>query len=158
MMDAKRGRETALGLFKANYNCSQSTLAGALDSFGKGYGSRLDLAVGFQSGIAQTGRLCGCLSGIIMAAGLIVPRRQLGLQGWKQKVSDVSKEIIGLFEEEFGHFDCSGLAGCDMSDAANRARFLIEEGGRQRVCEPMVARSVELAAALLDLHRARRWK
>lgn len=144
-----KGSSVAVKCFQAGYNCSQSTLAGVLAEFGRGYESRMDLAVGFQSGIAQTGKMCGCLSGIIMATGLIVPRKKLGLAAWKQKVSDISREMMDLFIDEFGSLNCSEIAGCDMSDEVARRHFLIELQGRQRICEPMVGKSVEIAAKLL---------
>lgn len=147
-----KGTSIAVKCFQAGYNCSQSTLAGVLAEFGQGYKSRMDLAVGFQSGIAQTGKMCGCLSGIIMATGLIVPRKKLDLAAWKQKVSDVSREMMELFIDEFGSLNCSEIAGCDMSDEATRKHFLIESQGRQRICEPMVGKSVDIAVALLRKH------
>jgi C_GCAxxG_C_C family probable redox protein len=109
----------------------------------------MDLAVGFQAGIAQTGKMCGCLSGIIMATGLIIPREELGLVAWKQEVSDVSREIMSLFIKEFGSLNCSDIAGCDMGDEVNRKHFLIELQGRQRICEPIVGKSVDIAIAFL---------
>lgn len=145
-----KGSTVATESFRAGYNCSQSTLAGLLAGCGKRYASRMDLAVGFQAGIAQTGKMCGCMSGIIMALGLIIPREELGLVAWKQKVSDVSREIMSLFIKEYGSLDCSDIAGCDMSIEVNRKRFLIEQRGRQMICEPIVGGSVDMAICFLN--------
>lgn len=152
-----KGPKIAQELFRSNYNCAQSTLAGVLAGFSRGYRSRMELACGFQAGIAQTGKMCGCLSGIIMAFGVIVPRKELSMADWKQLVSDISKAMISSFESEFGSIDCSMLTGYDMSNALNRKRFLIELGGRSTVCEPMVTRSVEIAIELLKEYKLRDW-
>jgi C_GCAxxG_C_C family probable redox protein len=136
--------------FKANYNCSQSTLCGVLNGRGKGYRSKIKLACGFGAGIAQTGRTCGCISGVIMAIGDSVPDKGLSLTEWKQKVADISSEFISRFNTQFGAVECSELTKCDMADPIVRKGFLVEEDGRSRICLPMVGKATKIALVLLD--------
>lgn len=135
-------------LFLANYNCAQSTLAGILSARGRAYEDRIRLAGAFGAGIAQTGGLCGALTGAFMAFGLLIPMKG-DIGAWKAEVASVSKEFMARYKSQFGETTCSRLAGCDMTSESNRKLFH-DEGGRDRICTPMVKRSVEMALSLLE--------
>lgn len=146
-----KGPELAGELFNANYNCAQSTLAGILSAKGMSYEDRIRLAGAFGAGIAQTGGMCGALTGALMAFGLLI-RPGEDIAAWKAEVAGVSREHIRNFECRYGDTSCSALAGCDMSDASSRQSFH-DDGGRERVCAPMVKGSVEMALGLLKGRR-----
>lgn len=144
---AVKGPELARELFLANYNCAQATLGGVLCGMGRSYKERIKSAGAFGAGIAQQGLTCGAVTGALMAFGLLIP--QTGSIGaWKQEVADISKEFIKAFEDKFGKLDCNCLAGCDMTDAAVRKTFH-DEGGRDRICTPMVEWGAGKAIELL---------
>jgi len=143
-----RGSKLAEELFLANYNCAQSTLAGILSAKGRAYADKMLLAGAFGGGIAQTGGLCGALTGAFMAFGLLIPMKE-DIGAWKAEVASVSKEFMARFIAQFGDTACSKLAGCDMTLESNRKVFH-DEGGRDRICTPMVKRSVEMALLLIE--------
>jgi C_GCAxxG_C_C family probable redox protein len=147
----KKGPELSHELFMANYNCAQSTLAGILSSKNREYGSRMKLAGAFGAGIAQQGLMCGAVTGALMAFGDLIPMEG-DIVSWKKEVADVSKAYIKLFQERFGELNCSILASCDMSDAVERKVFH-DNGGRDRICVPMVIAGTEMA---LELIRSRK--
>lgn len=146
-----KGKELGKDLFLANYNCAQSTLAGILSEFNRGYEQRIELAGAFGAGIAQQGLMCGAITGALMAFGVLIPMGD-DIGAWKKEVADISKEYMKEFEGRFGNLNCSELAGCDMRDATNRKVFH-DEGGRDRICTPMVMAGVEIAAEVLRKHR-----
>ena len=147
----KKGKDLGRELFLANYNCAQSTLAGILSEFNRGYKERVKLAGAFGAGIAQQGLMCGAVTGALMAIGVMVPMGS-DIGKWNQEVADISKDYIREFEKRFGHLNCSELAGCDMRDASNRKVFH-DEGGRDRICTPMVMEGVELASEIIRKRR-----
>lgn len=114
---------------------------------GRAYAGRIKLAGAFGGGIAQTGGLCGALTGAFMAFGLLIPMKD-DIGAWKAEVALVSKEFMARFAAQFGDTACSRLAGCDMTVESNRKVFH-DEGGRDRICTPMVKRSVEMALLFL---------
>jgi len=142
-----KGPRLAEELFLANYNCAQSTLAGILSAKGRAYADRIELAGAFGGGIAQTGGLCGALTGAFMAFGVLIPMKD-DIGAWKAEVASVSKEFMARFAKQFADTACSQLAGCDMTLGSNRKVFH-DEGGRDRICTPMVKKSVEMALLLL---------
>ncbi len=143
----KIGPELAEELFLANYNCAQSTLAGILSARGRPYKERIRIAGAFGAGIAQTGGMCGAITGALMAFGYLIPMKG-DIGAWKAEVAEVSKEYIARFASEFSDTACNDLSGCDMTVAANRKQFH-DEGGRDRICTPMVKKGVEIALAML---------
>lgn len=145
------GAQLAEELFLANYNCAQSTLAGILSANGRSYKERIRLAGAFGAGIAQTGGMCGAITGALMAFGYLIPQKG-DIGSWKAEVAKVSKEYMARFASEFTDTNCSALSGCDMTVAANRKAFH-DGGGRDRVCTPMVKRGVEIALELLGSRR-----
>lgn len=147
----KRGPELAEQMFLANYNCAQSTLAGVLSAKGRAYEDRVRLAGAFGAGIAQTGGMCGAITGVLMAFGLLIQQKE-DIGAWKAEVADISKEYIRRFSSEFSETNCSALAGCDMTVAANRKAFH-DEGGRDRICTPMVKIGVEIALEILKTRK-----
>lgn len=122
-------------------------MAGILSASGRAYNDRMRLAGAFGGGIAQTGGFCGALTGAFMAFGLLIPMKD-DIGAWKSEVATVSKEFMARFKAQFEDTACSMLAGCDMTVESNRKVFH-DEGGRDRICTPMVKRSVEMALLLL---------
>lgn len=149
--NVKTGPGLAEELFLANYNCAQSTLAGILSAKGRSYEDRMRLACAFGAGIAQTGKLCGAVTGALMAFGYLIPQKG-DIGAWKAEVAKVSRDYIARFASEFSETECSALAGCDMTVAANRKQFH-DGGGRDRICTPMVRRGVEIALEMLESRR-----
>lgn len=145
--NGKIGPELAEELFLANYNCAQSTLAGILSAKGRAYEDRIRIAGAFGAGIAQTGGMCGAITGALMAFGYLIPMKG-DIGAWKAEVAKTSKAYIARFESEFSGMTCNTLSGCDMTVAANRKQFH-DEGGRDRICTPMVRKGVEIALELL---------
>ena len=147
LIKGKMGPELAEELFLANYNCAQSTLAGILSAKGRSYEDRIRMAGAFGAGIAQTGGMCGAITGALMAFGYLTPMRG-DIGAWKAEVAKVSKEYMARFASEFSDTTCNALSGCDMTVAANRKQFH-DGGGRDRICTPMVKRGVEIALEIL---------
>lgn len=131
---AKAAADHAVGL-----NCCQSVVGQFCDE------EPLDLVLrlgsGFGGGI-KTGRICGALSGGVMALGLHLgstdPLR-------KAEMEEPVRKLISGFVDEMRSTDCNQIIGYDVSDPAQRA-IAKEKGILDREC----ARAISLAVQLVD--------
>lgn len=64
-------RETAVRLFKEGYSCSQSVLLAFSDQIGISEEQAALVSSSFGAGIGKLREVCGAVSGMLMAAGLI---------------------------------------------------------------------------------------
>jgi C_GCAxxG_C_C family probable redox protein len=84
------------------------------------------IATGFCSGVAQTGGMCGALSGGIMALSMVHGRGTNG--DGRELVYEKTHRLVREFEDIFGSRNCSILLdldlGTDEGQAAYKARNL----------------------------------
>jgi C_GCAxxG_C_C family probable redox protein len=103
------------------------------------------IATGFCSGVAQTGGMCGALSGAIMALSMVHGRGTNG--DGREFLYKISQKLVMGFEEKYGSQNCSGLLdldlGTDEGQAAYKARNLFP------TCEGYVREAARLVEELL---------
>jgi len=94
-------------LFEDGYNCAQS-VAGA---FAKASGTPLEVVVraasSFGGGIAGRREMCGAVSGMIMAIGLMRGDYDRHAQEKKQEHYALCRKAMEKFEERLGTLICS---------------------------------------------------
>jgi C_GCAxxG_C_C family probable redox protein len=142
---------TAAEHFAAGFSCSQAILLAYGERLGLAPADACRVAAGFGGGMARTGRLCGAVTGGMMALGLAFGGTSPIDGQAKEKTYAAVQEFLAQFEARHGSIRCPELLGYDLSKpeeaaAARRA------GAVGRVC-PGLVRS---AAALLDEVMARR--
>ena len=70
------------------------------------------IATGFCSGVAQTGGMCGALSGAVMALSMVHGR---GIKGDDRAfLYEKIQELVKSFESQFGSTNCSQLLDLDL--------------------------------------------
>ena len=93
-------RETAVRLFKEGYSCSQSVLLAFSDQIGISEEQAALVSSSFGAGIGKLREVCGAVSGMLMAAGLIRgyadPRDPAAKAAHYQFV----QELVGAFREK----------------------------------------------------------
>ena len=101
-------------LFQGQIACSQATFVVYGEHLGLGKVDKdtcMKIASAFSGGIAQTGNVCGALTGALMALGL-----KYGGKNW-EKVDDVSKELLKEFKSLNGSILCRELINHDLNTA-----------------------------------------
>lgn len=79
------------------------------------------IATGFCGGIARTSNICGAVSGAIMAVNICYGRMDPGTPPDKNYAK--VREMIGLFETQFGTVNCRDLTGCDLATQEGQQHF-----------------------------------
>ena len=134
----------AAELFLKGYNCAQAVMVAFSDVTGIDPIMSAKLASSFGGGMGRMREVCGAVSGMVMAAGV--------LYGYDAVDDDVTKaahyalvqELAGKFREQVGSIICRDILKNPPSDPNPTPRT--EEYYRQRPC----ARMVYLAAEILD--------
>ena len=115
--------EQAVAYHHKGFNCCQSVLAAYSDLTGLSQQASFDMGGGFGAG-AQTGELCGAITGAILTLGMLTPVDPQDPVGSKRRTGALAKEFQKRFQEKFGDLRCKPLlkAGIQATDATPVAR------------------------------------
>ncbi|MDD4124202.1 MAG: C-GCAxxG-C-C family protein [Eubacteriales bacterium] len=138
--------EKAKENFEKGYNCAQSVLLAFSDVTGLDEKSALLLSSSFGGGMGRLREVCGALTGIFMAAGLIY--------GYTDTTDNEAKaahygriQTLGLkFKEKYSTFLCRDLLELDIIHDIPTPEPRTPEYYQKRKC----SQYVEFAAMLLD--------
>lgn len=97
--------EQAVDYHHKGFNCCQSVLATYSDLTGLSEQASFDMGGGFGAG-AQTGELCGAITGAILTLGLLTPVDAEDPVGSKRRTGKLAKEFQKRFQEKFGDLRC----------------------------------------------------
>ena len=141
--------ETAAVYFGQGYACSQSVFLAFAADFGLSPALASQVASGFGGGIGRTGRLCGAVSGAIMAIGLKYGCPTAPDPAAKEMVYGKVRRVMNAFQEQHGSLDCNTLLCADISTAEGRAQAR-ETGKFTALCPLLVRDAVLIADAMLN--------
>lgn len=133
-------------LYDSGYFCAEAVLMAIAEY--KGIKSNLipRIATGLCAGFSATSRMCGALTGAILAVNMVLGRN-LGSES-KDENYAVVQQLINLFEDRVGSTNCASLMGCDLGTKEGRITFydenLIEK------CKEYSIIAATLAMGLLD--------
>lgn len=141
-----RHSKTARALFEKGYNCSQSVFAAFCDATGLDFETALKLSSSFGGGMGRLREVCGAVSGMLMAAGM--------LYGYTDPQDDAAKadhyrlvQSLALqFKAENDSIICRDLLGLPAGHDAPVPEKRTEVYYQKRPC----AQYVERAAEILD--------
>ncbi len=106
-------------LFEKGYNCAQA-VAGAFARDEKEIESLVSIASGFGGGIAGTREMCGAVSGMLIAAGLLRGGYEKGNALAKQEHYALCRELMDEFCKACGSIICHELREFQTSGDAKR--------------------------------------
>lgn len=98
--------EQAVAYHHKGFNCCQSVLAAYSDLTGLSQQASFDMGGGFGAG-AQTGELCGAITGAILTLGMLTPVDPRTLWAASAAPGALAKEFQKRFQEKFGDLRCS---------------------------------------------------
>ena len=138
--------EVANAYHEEGFNCCQSVVAAFSDRTGLSEQDGFNVGGGFGAG-AQTGELCGAVTGAVMTLGLLHPVDPTDPVGSKKRTGALGKEFQSRFKERFEHLRCEDLIrGKYVPDDATPAA---REMGLTGCCPILIVTAVELLEEMI---------
>jgi C_GCAxxG_C_C family probable redox protein len=138
--------EKANELFEKGYNCSQSVFAAFCDKTGLDSESALKISSSFGGGMGRLREVCGAVSGMFMAVGMIYgytdPKDNTG----KMELYKLIQELAERFKAENRSIICREL----LKQSGGQHNRALDDTQKDRAGKRSCGELVEFAAALLD--------
>ena len=152
-LDKEARAESARAYFKQGYNCCQSVALAYADLIGMDKDAVAALASGFGGGFGRLREVCGCVSGMTMVAGAVLPSTDPGDSGRKTENYALVQRLAGKYAEENGSIICRellGLSGKSTSPESPAPSARTGEYYRKRPCPELCACAARIIAEELN--------
>lgn len=136
--------EQAKEYHKKGFNCAQAVLASFSDLTGLSDAESFNIGGGFGGG-AQTGELCGAITGAVMTLGLLHPISKDDPIGGKRRTGKLAREFQARFAEQFGPLRCADLLKTKVLPVGSA-----KEMGLTGRCDILIVTAVELVEQMLQ--------
>jgi C_GCAxxG_C_C family probable redox protein len=148
MKDLKDSRYAAKAeeLFKEGYNCSQAVLIAFEDVHGLDRETAAKLASSFGGGLGRMREVCGAVSGMAMAAGLVYGYSDPKAKSEKSEHYALIQSLAKEFADINGSYICRELLAGVNNDTAPTPEARTEGYYKKRPCSTLCA----IAAAILE--------
>ena len=144
--------EIAKELFSEGYNCAQAVFAAFAGDYGMDRAQALRLASSFGGGMGGMREVCGAVSGMLMAAGLIFGYDAADDRAAKSAHYARIRALADAFRAENGSIICREL----LTGAGVRVQTEPSERTAQyykkRPCPELVARAAEILDGYIAEH------
>lgn len=146
--DKKSRSELAMAYFKEGYNCSQSVFLAFCEDYGMDYKTALKISSSFGAGMGRLREVCGAVTGMFMAAGMIYgytdPKDHTSKTEHYKRIQDLGKK----FEEKNQSIICRELLGLGAGKDNPVPELRTAEYYKKRPCVELVG----IAADILDCY------
>ena len=131
--------EKASELFGKGYNCAQSVAGAFSEKAGIPLETMTKLASSFGGGMAGTRGICGAVSGMLIALGIINGYSDPAAREEKQAHYAICRKAMEEFAENNGSCICSELLAMQK-----------EGGAKKRPCGELCRIAADIAAKYMD--------
>lgn len=142
-------REKATAYFLEGYNCAQSVLLAFCDDLNLDEEMAARLASSFGGGMGRLREVCGAVSGMFLAAGLLYgysdPKDTAGKKAQYERVQKLARE----FSARNGSIVCRELLGLDHHTDAPTPAARTQEYYKKRPCAELVGDAAEILAQMI---------
>ncbi len=136
--------ERAEELFRSGYNCAQAVLGAFAEDYGLEMDKAMKMASSFGGGIGGMRSVCGAVSGMCMAAGLIFGYQEAGdMDGKKAHYLKIS-DLVSEFQKETGSIICAELLGRKTENVPIAPSERTEEYYKKRPCPQIVRMAADI--------------
>ena len=132
--------EKAKELFKSGYNCSQSVLGVFCEELGLDFNTAMKISSSFGGGMGRMREVCGTVSGMFMAAGLMFGGDNSSKAELYAKIQDLAER----FKKENGSIICRELLQGIESSTSPVPDERTEKYYKKRPCVELVGDAVEI--------------
>ena len=133
--------EKAKELFKSGYNCSQSVLGVFCEELGMDFETAMKIASPFGGGMGRMREVCGTVSGMFMAAGLMFGSKDASS---KAELYKKIQDLAAKFKEQNGSIICRELLEGVESSTSPTPSERTETYYKKRPCVELVGDAVEI--------------
>lgn len=141
--------EQAEKLFRNEYLCAPSVLSTFSQELGLDQDMALKIATGFGAGVAGRSKICGAITGAIMAIGLKYGRGMNEPKEVQERTFRIVNEFIDKFIAKHGTIECKELIGYDLTNPREQVMAL-DSGVYETICPKLVKYTAELLEILLN--------
>ena len=141
--------EIAQGYFKQGYNCAQSVVMAYHDVTGLTEGESARLASSFGGGLGRMREVCGAVSGMAIALGILFGYDDPKIPGAVGKHYALVQELAGKFREINGSIVCRELLG-DASAVRSEPDPRTKEYYKKRPCAELVKIAADILEEYID--------
>ena len=137
-------KEKAMAYFKEGFNCSQSVFLAFAEEYGLDKQTALKLSSSFGGGMGRMREVCGSVSGMLMAAGLIYGYDSPNDNDAKREHYKRVQQLAGEFREKNGSIICRELLGQTGKDNSFVPSERTDEYYKKRPCAELVGDAAEI--------------
>ena len=137
-------KELAMSYFEEGYNCSQSVLLAFQDCTDIDVEYLAKIASSFGGGIGRMREVCGAVSGMCMACGLISGYSDPKAQTEKSEHYARIRALADEFKARNGSIICRELLGLEKKEESSEPTPRTPEFYHKRPCKELVGMAAEI--------------
>jgi C_GCAxxG_C_C family probable redox protein len=131
-------------LFTEGYNCSQSVFAAFCDETGMDLDTALKLSSSFGGGMGRLREVCGAVSAMFMAAGILYGYSDPSDKNAKAEHYELVQSLAMKFREENGSIICRELLGLPDGEDSPIPEGRTADYYARRPCSELVEHSAKI--------------
>lgn len=143
----------AMELFKRGYNCSQSVFLAFHEEYDMDFKTALRISSSFGAGMGRLREVCGAVTGMFMAAGMLYgyddPKDNAGKTEHYKRIQYLAKE----FEDQNRSIICRELLGLGKGKDSPVPEQRSEEYYKKRPCVELVGMAADIMEKYIEKHR-----
>lgn len=151
-------RERAMELFLEGYNCSQAVFLTFVDYYDMDWETAARLSSSFGGGMGRLREVCGTVSGMFLAVGLIYGYDNPKDPKAKAEHYARIQELAKTFEERHGSIICRELLGLSVKREDPTPQARTPEYYQKRPCKELAGDAAEILEEYLKTHPIERTK
>ncbi|MGE4384451.1 MAG: C-GCAxxG-C-C family protein [Endomicrobiaceae bacterium] len=136
--------ENAKKLFEQGYNCAQAVFCAFCEDEGISFKTGLKLSSSFGGGMGRLREVCGAVSGMFLAAGIIYGYDSNDDKQAKTMHYKLIQKLAEKFKEENGSIICRDLLGLNRQKDSYVPEDRTKEYYKKRPCAELVAFAAEI--------------
>jgi len=136
--------EKAKELFKSGYNCSQSVLGVFAEELGMNFETAMKISSSFGGGMGRMREVCGTVSGMFMACGLMFGPSDNSDPKAKGELYKKIQELAGRFKAQNGSIICRELLEGVTASNSPIPSERTADYYKKRPCVELVGDAVEI--------------
>lgn len=136
--------EKARELFMQGYNCSQAVFAAFCDVTGIDFNIAIRISSSFGGGMGRMREVCGAVSGMFMAAGILYGYDDPKDNKAKSEHYARIQELASKYRESNGSIICRELLGLEGGNSSPNASPRTTEYYQKRPCLNLVAEAAQI--------------
>lgn len=145
-------KDIAIRLFLEGANCAQAVFLAFAPRCGIDRDTAVRLAAPFGGGVGRQREVCGAVSGMCMAAGLLYGYTDFTDTAAKTEHYRLIQELCDAFRARFGSIVCRDLLGSKQAFTSPEPDPRNEEYYKTRPCARQVGAAAEILADYIEKH------